>query len=272
MKHEDDIAEILYDALNPECRAEIIEARAALALLAHAASPVAPPAHLRAQVLEKVKTRAVEDVTNGGETTRTKDVARTDEEGRHARDDSSRDVRHAAMPGAIIMSRRMLAGGLVAASVLIVALLAGLFIFANQRAALRAERDAARVAFAREREATELLTQAESRIAALNGTRFAPRADGRVAFDRRDGRVAVFVHDLPPAPAGQAYQLWFLTPDARKIPGTVFSTNAEGGAIVQANVPAAERGNTAGFAITLEPQGGSTQPTGEIYLTTPPAS
>lgn len=267
MKYDDHILEFLLDALSEECRAEIDHAHNALALLAHTASPVAPPARLRAQILEKVKTRVVEDVTNGGETTRTKDDERTDEEGRHAR-----DVRPAVMPGAIIMPLRLLTGGFVAASVLIVALLAGLFIFANQRAALRAERDQVRGELARERVATELLTQAESRIAALNGTSFAPRADGRVAFDRRDGRVAVFVHDLPPAPAGRAYQLWFLTSDARKIPGTVFSADAGGGAVVQANVPAAERGNTAGFAITLEPQGGSTQPTGEIYLATPPAS
>lgn len=256
MNHEEDyIEEILSGALSEECRAEVDEVRAAFAALAHTVPPVAPPAHLREFILEGVRAQ-------GG--TATQGATQADE-------DSARTVvpfkPRTATDGADASSKKNRARtfGLIAASLLVLALLISLLVLGN----LRAERDRLQGELAHEREASQLLTQAESHILALNGTAVAPRADGRVAYDRRTGQVAVFVHDLPPAPAGKAYQLWFLTPDARKIPSTVFSTNAGGGAVVRGDVPAAERANTAGFAITLEPQTGSTSPTSEIYLASP---
>jgi anti-sigma-K factor RskA len=265
MKHEDQIEEILFGAISPECRSEIESARATFALLAHAAQPVRPPEHLRARILESIKSQTAQ-------TQQTADVSKETPR--------LREARGAPLPGAVVLSREMWRFGLVAASVVLIALLAslaGLLAQNSQRDSLRAERDQtraqldqARSELAREREVTALLTGERSRIHTLAGTSVAPRADGRVAYDQNTGQVAIFVHDLPPAPAGRAYQLWYLTPDARKIPGGVFSTDGAGGAVVFERVPGNERANIIGFAITIEPQTGSQFPTGEIYLVTPP--
>jgi anti-sigma-K factor RskA len=70
--------------------------------------------------------------------------------------------------------------------------------------------------------------------------------------------------NLPPAPAGKAYQLWFIVGDKPQ-PGTVFTPDATGHAEVRDQAPAAGRNATV-FAVTLEPSGGVSAPTGDKYL------
>ncbi len=254
MDYEDYKGEdFLFAGLSEECRDEIAELRATFAALAHSVTPVAPPVHLRAQIIENIKTRAASSTQ----------TVKADKDTTRPR------LSNATSPSSVVIGQGTWRLGLVAASIVLLALLASLFWLlglSSQRDSLRAERDRAHVELAREREVSDLLTQAESRIVALNGTGVAPRAEGRLAYDRRTGRAALFVHNLPSPPAGRVYQLWFITPGDRKIPGATFSTDAEGNAVVRSDAPAEERANAAAFAITLEPQTGSTSPTGEIYL------
>jgi hypothetical protein len=71
--------------------------------------------------------------------------------------------------------------------------------------------------------------------------------------------------DLPPAPAGKAYQLWFIAEGKPPMPGSVFQPDARGHAEMHENIP--PEGRTAAvFAVTLEPEGGTSAPTGEMYL------
>ncbi len=76
---------------------------------------------------------------------------------------------------------------------------------------------------------------------------------------------------LPQAPAGRAYQLWFIQ-DGKPVPSVTFIPDAAGRALVQqVAVPAA--GAISAAAITEEPEGGSLAPTTPILLVTPlPAS
>ena len=73
--------------------------------------------------------------------------------------------------------------------------------------------------------------------------------------------------ELPPAPAGKDYQIWFIA-DGKPVPGGVFKPDARGHVEMHDQVPAAARGATA-FAITLEPQGGTPAPTAEGSLALP---
>jgi anti-sigma-K factor RskA len=93
----------------------------------------------------------------------------------------------------------------------------------------------------------------------------AERARARLTFDAQTGRAMLTAADLPPAPPGKAYQLWFIAAGKPPMPGSVFRPDAHGHAEMHENIP--PEGRTAAvFAVTLEPAGGTSAPTGEIYL------
>jgi anti-sigma-K factor RskA len=86
---------------------------------------------------------------------------------------------------------------------------------------------------------------------------------GRVFWDTRDKRWVVTA-DLPVAPSGKVYQLWFVTPTA-KISAGLMTTDDQGHGFAEVPVTT-DASSLAAAAITLEPDGGSPQPTSEIYL------
>jgi hypothetical protein len=114
-----------------------------------------------------------------------------------------------------------------------------------------------------EREISEMFTAPDTRVATLNGTEMAKGARARLAYNKT-GSAMMIVDKLPPAPAGKDYQIWFIA-DGKPMPGGVFKPDAAGHAEMRDQIPAAAQ-SAAAFAITLEPQGGTTAPTGEKYL------
>ena len=78
---------------------------------------------------------------------------------------------------------------------------------------------------------------------------------------------AVFVaDDLDAAPSGQTYQLWFVGADGSAVSAGTFLPGADGGAAVA--LPGAP-GAAAAVGMTLEPAGGSPQPTSQPVLAIP---
>ena len=73
------------------------------------------------------------------------------------------------------------------------------------------------------------------------------------------------VFNLPAPPAGMDYQLWYVTKDA-KLSAAVFRPNAQGRYELRLALPAGVPEKLAATAVTLEPGGGSPQPTGRFYL------
>lgn len=116
---------------------------------------------------------------------------------------------------------------------------------------------------AHERAVLALLTSPDAHMTKLAGTEMAPSAHAMLAYDK-DGHAMVMARGLPAAPAGMAYQLWFIK-DNKKMPGKVFTTDADGNAVMEDEVPLAAR-QSAVFAVTLEPKDGVQVPTGSIYL------
>ncbi len=87
-----------------------------------------------------------------------------------------------------------------------------------------------------------------------------PNAHAALAifWDRQKSRCVV-IGQLPPAPAGKDYQLWFLTPRS-KISMGLIEPDASGHAFKGIDIPPVLTEIDAA-AITIEPQGGSEQPT-----------
>jgi anti-sigma-K factor RskA len=92
-----------------------------------------------------------------------------------------------------------------------------------------------------------------------------PQAGARAYFSRTRG-VYFVASDLPSIPADKAYQLWFVLPGgANPVSASVFTPDAGGRAELIANVPAGMTDPSV-LAVTLEPAGGSPQPTTTPFL------
>ena len=258
-----------------ECRAELDQLRETAAALVYTVAPVEPSAALRARVLASVKglkQSSLEEQTDAVEISEAAAVSSAW---------PAKDLRQ--MPAGysvwqIVSAAPVLRYGAMAAAVIIVALAIGLAAAWKQTRDLRAEmertsdslqqaqRERAREGeeMARMRAAVELLSAPEARIALLAGTETSPQARGRLLYDRQTGRALLFVSDLPPAPAGKAYQLWYIV-GSNPLPGGVFTPGATGEAMLHDHVPEGGR-NASVFAVTLEPAGGAQSPTGDKFL------
>lgn len=101
-----------------------------------------------------------------------------------------------------------------------------------------------------------------SRVIELAGQEVAPSSSANIYWDTK-GNQWVVAANLPPAPEGKVYQLWFVTPEA-KISAGLIKADSKGHAFTVVDVPK-DITNLAAAAITLEPEGGSAQPTMPIY-------
>lgn len=160
--------------------------------------------------------------------------------------------------------------GAIAALIIFAALLISVFALWRQNrsyqqelARLSAELKQAQARIDHEREVVALLTSPDAQMAKLAGTKMAPSAHAMLAYNK-EGKAMFMAQGLPAAPAGMAYQLWFIK-DNKKMPGKVFTTDLAGNAAMEDQVPQEAR-QSAVFAITLEPKDGVAVPTGSVYL------
>jgi anti-sigma-K factor RskA len=107
-----------------------------------------------------------------------------------------------------------------------------------------------------------VLNSPQWRIIPLAGQGPAPDVSAKVYWDVHGNRWVVTA-DLPPAPEGKVYQVWFVTPTA-KISAGLISPNKAGHGFMVVQFPS-NIAPIAAAAITLEPEGGSQQPTMPIY-------
>ncbi|MGI8856728.1 MAG: anti-sigma factor, partial [Thermomicrobiales bacterium] len=76
---------------------------------------------------------------------------------------------------------------------------------------------------------------------------------------------AMAVWKLPPLPPDRTYQLWFRLDDQTRVGITTFSVDAKGAAVMRLDVPPMAHAYVQ-CGITMEPRGGSPQPTGPRIL------
>jgi anti-sigma-K factor RskA len=108
-----------------------------------------------------------------------------------------------------------------------------------------------------------LLASPDVKRVDLRGQGAVPQAAARAYFSRSRG-VYFIATDLPPVSTDRAYQLWFVTPGG-PVNAQVFTPDGRGGAELIAAVPPGMPDPTV-LAVTLEPAGGSTQPTTVPFL------
>ena len=231
-----------------ECRAELDDWQDAAGALAYAAEPLEPSPQVRTRILESVRAESARQPDNVIPLKRPASIK--------------------AQPG---WSRSLQA----IAALIIIGLIIGVVVLWRQNQDARAS--IARLAeqwqesitrLERERAALQVFSAPGARMAELAGMKEAPNAHAMVAVDSKTRRVALMVQGLPQAPAGKAYQFWFI-PGAKPMPGKVFKTDSSGSAMMMDEQVSPEALASGTFAVTLEPELGVPLPTGPMYLLTP---
>lgn len=107
-----------------------------------------------------------------------------------------------------------------------------------------------------------LLGSPSSRIISLSGQGPARTSSARIYCEVQNNQWAVSAN-LPAPPPGKVYQIWLITSEA-KISAGLIKPDQTGFGITIAAVPKVT-GRITAAAITLEPEGGSDQPTMPLY-------
>jgi len=110
-----------------------------------------------------------------------------------------------------------------------------------------------------------LVDSSHVQLVSLGGGEPQPHASGRIFWDRQSDKWHVVVFDLKPPAAGKEYELWFITPEQKKVPAGMFTVDRNGSGSIDVKLPA-NIGPIALAAVTDEPIGGVAQPTGSIQL------
>lgn len=101
------------------------------------------------------------------------------------------------------------------------------------------------------------------RSIALEGTEFAPQAGGAF-YTSRTGSVLI-LNGLAPLPADQTYELWLIPSDGDPVSAGLVQVTADGATVSQIPMPSQPQ-EFAAVGLSIEPAGGSPQPTGPIVL------
>lgn len=113
-----------------------------------------------------------------------------------------------------------------------------------------------------------LLTILEARdvdLILMDGLEVNPDGYGKVVWDKENGRALLQVANLPAVATTNDYQLWFII-NNQPISAGVFAVQDPSQDDFFAIEDLGSNGETGAFAISLEPKGGSPQPTGDIYM------
>lgn len=147
--------------------------------------------------------------------------------------------------------------GAMAAAVLFTALIVGIIVLWRQNNAMQND-------LAQLREFAQLVTSPGARVSELKATVAGAGATATVAYDK-NGHAMLMASKLPNLPQGKAYQLWFIVGNKPPMPGKTFAPDNAGKGMLREEMPR-EALNSPVFAVTVEPAGGVSAPTGPIYL------
>ena len=99
-------------------------------------------------------------------------------------------------------------------------------------------------------------------VVTVRGTDVDADVGVRVAWSAEEGRAVILGDGLDEAPDGEAYELWLIDADGTPVPMDLLDP-AEGGDIGEVvSIDAAP----AAWGVTIEPEGGSPAPSGEILF------
>jgi anti-sigma-K factor RskA len=117
----------------------------------------------------------------------------------------------------------------------------------------------------RAREVVSTLTATDAMRVTLVAAKAPPQPQGKAIYVRDRSSLIFLASNLQALPAQKAYELWLIPVNGAPIPAGVFKPDAHGSAVV-VNPPLPAGVQAKAFAITIEPESGSSAPTLPIVL------
>jgi anti-sigma-K factor RskA len=117
----------------------------------------------------------------------------------------------------------------------------------------------------RAREVVSTLTATDAMRVTLVAAKTPPQPQGKAIYVRDRSSLIFLASNLQALPPQKAYELWLIPVNGVPIPAGVFKPDAHGSATV-INPPLPAGVEAKAFAITVEPEGGSSAPTMPIVL------
>ena len=161
----------------------------------------------------------------------------------------------------------MLAPALVAAALALVVVLMGRqnSTLRQQIAGMQSDAAAQQLELRRAHEIVSTLTASDAMRVTLVAAKTPPQPQGKAIYVRDRSSLIFIASNMPAAPPEKAYELWLIPTSGAPIPAGVFKPDAHGSATV-VNPPLPVGVEAKAFAITIEPEAGSTTPTMPIVM------
>jgi anti-sigma-K factor RskA len=115
------------------------------------------------------------------------------------------------------------------------------------------------------REVVSTLTATDAMRVTLVAAKTPPQPQGKAIYVRDRSSLIFLASNLQALPAQKAYELWLIPTSGAPIPAGVFKPDAHGSATV-INPPLPAGVQAKAFAITVEPEGGSSAPTLPVVM------
>lgn len=135
----------------------------------------------------------------------------------------------------------------------------------EQIAGMQSEAAKDQLVLRRAREIVSTLTASDAMRVTLVAAKAPPQPQGRAIYMRDRSNLIFIASNMPAVPAQKAYELWLIPARGAPIPAGVFKPDAHGSATV-VNPPLPAGVEAKAFAITIEPEAGSTTPTLPIVM------
>ena len=235
-----------YVASDPEARLRLDEMMRTASALPYASEPLAAPPALKRTLMDRVK---------------------ADAEKRFA---PPAPIRASAW-SRFIESFLPRAGQLFPQVVTVFSLLIALAVGAwglslrNELKSLQAQTAQLQEQVAQQREVLALLTSPNAQTFVVIGTDHQPDSHGKLIADSETGLAVLVVDGLQQLEAGKTYEFWLIEGDKPPVAAGVFEVNEEGHATLKVS-HAVTPGSYNAIGVSVEPEGGSEQPTGAIVM------
>jgi hypothetical protein len=251
------------------CNKELAEIYEAMSLLPLTLPQQSAPPRLKDRVLAAARTSQRPQPKQA-------EQRRPAERGRPERGRERQPERRAPQPAVIAPSKpaqqRPWFGYAIAFATLLIVVALGLY---TNSLIDRATEHEARIAaltndMEQQRELLAILRAQNVEMVLMSGTESVPAGYGKIVWNPAARAAIVQVANLPVNPPDNTYQLWIIQ-NQQPVSAGVFSVRDEREGyfnIVTLDIP--DRTAIDGFTVTLEPKGGSPQPSGTMYLTAKP--
>jgi len=166
-----------------------------------------------------------------------------------------------------VRARRWNWGWVAAAAMFVIAAWFGIQSdrLAQRAANLQNELASQQAELQRTRDVVATLTAPEAQVVTVAEPNTPPQPQGKAIYVRDRASLVFIASNLPALPPQKAYELWLIPTQGNPIPAGVFKPDARGYAtVIHPSLPAGVEAKA--FAVTVEPEAGSSTPTLPIEM------